>query len=152
MLPQQSCDITPVVDYIVIDYSPTMNMLSLSKFSNWNIIFPESLYAWFIANAVNLTPWICPLASHPQLLAFLLKSKSCLTSSRIFQLVLYLSSSVNLSSGSTYIQNPAAFQALLCDLEVNAHSLVVQLQEVDPFPRPSGRHLEGFSQHLYCGR
>lgn len=79
-------------------------------------------------------------SSHPQLLAFLLKSKSCLTSSRIFQLVLYLCSSVNLSSGSTYIQNPAAFRALLCDLEVNAHTSVVQLQQVNNFPRPPGRH------------
>lgn len=94
----------------------------------------KSLYMFYSqcseTDPLNLSS--CPLASRPQLLAFLLKSKSCLTSNRIFQLVLYLSSSVNLSSGSTYIQNPAAFQALLCDLEVNTS--VVQLQEVDDFP------------------
>uniref|UniRef100_A0A8C2WJA7 WDFY family member 4 n=1 Tax=Cyclopterus lumpus TaxID=8103 RepID=A0A8C2WJA7_CYCLU len=37
---------------------------------------------------------------------------------RTFQLVLYLSRSVELSSGSGCIQNIPAFQALLCDLEV----------------------------------
>lgn len=101
---------------------------------------------------VKSIPSIGSLAFHLQLLAFLLKSKSCLTSSRIFQLVLYLSSSVNLSSGSPYIQNPAAFQALLCDLEVNAHFSLVQMREADVFPRPSARHLVCFLQHLYRSR
>ncbi|KAE8280593.1 WD repeat- and FYVE domain-containing protein 4 [Larimichthys crocea] len=53
-----------------------------------------------------------------KLLAFLLKMKSNLLSHRTFQLVLYLSSSVDLSSGSGYLHNTPAFQALLCDLEV----------------------------------
>ncbi|XP_031730721.1 WD repeat- and FYVE domain-containing protein 4 isoform X5 [Anarrhichthys ocellatus] len=53
-----------------------------------------------------------------KLLAFLLKMKHNLVSYRTFQLVLYLSRSVELSSGSGCIQNTAAFQALLCDLEV----------------------------------
>ncbi|XP_029926583.1 WD repeat- and FYVE domain-containing protein 4 [Myripristis murdjan] len=53
-----------------------------------------------------------------KLLAFLLKMKSNLVSSRTFQLVLYLSSSVELSSGSVCLHHKPAFQALLCDLEV----------------------------------
>ncbi|XP_041645058.1 WD repeat- and FYVE domain-containing protein 4 isoform X2 [Cheilinus undulatus] len=53
-----------------------------------------------------------------KLLAFLLKMKSSLISHRTFQLVLYLSSSVELSSGSGCLQSTPAFQALLCDLEV----------------------------------
>ncbi|XP_030297212.1 WD repeat- and FYVE domain-containing protein 4 isoform X1 [Sparus aurata] len=53
-----------------------------------------------------------------KLLAFLLKMKSSLVSSRTFQLVLYLSSSVDFSSESSCLQNTPAFQALLCDLEV----------------------------------
>ncbi|XP_060895664.1 WD repeat- and FYVE domain-containing protein 4 isoform X1 [Labrus mixtus] len=52
-----------------------------------------------------------------KLLAFLLKMKSSLISHRTFQLVLYLSSSVELIS-SGCLQNTPAFQALLCDLEV----------------------------------
>ncbi|XP_070771661.1 WD repeat- and FYVE domain-containing protein 4 [Enoplosus armatus] len=53
-----------------------------------------------------------------KLLTFLLKMKSSMVSHRTFQLVLYLSSSVELSSGSGNRQNTPAFQALLCDLEV----------------------------------
>uniref|UniRef100_A0A3Q3FIT5 Alfy-like armadillo-like repeat domain-containing protein n=1 Tax=Labrus bergylta TaxID=56723 RepID=A0A3Q3FIT5_9LABR len=53
-----------------------------------------------------------------KLLAFLLKMKSSLISHRTFQLVLYLSSSVELVS-SGCLQNTPAFQALLCDLEVS---------------------------------
>ncbi|XP_061140965.1 WD repeat- and FYVE domain-containing protein 4 isoform X1 [Syngnathus typhle] len=53
-----------------------------------------------------------------KLLAFLLKMKKTLVSHRTFQLILYLSSSMELSCGSDYLQNPAAFQALLLDLEV----------------------------------
>uniref|UniRef100_UPI003AAAFB81 WD repeat- and FYVE domain-containing protein 4 n=1 Tax=Centroberyx gerrardi TaxID=166262 RepID=UPI003AAAFB81 len=53
-----------------------------------------------------------------KLLAFLLKTKSNLVSNRTFQLVLYLSSSVELSSGSVCLHHKPAFQALLCDLEV----------------------------------
>ncbi|XP_011601683.2 WD repeat- and FYVE domain-containing protein 4 isoform X2 [Takifugu rubripes] len=53
-----------------------------------------------------------------QLLAFLLKMKSSLISNRPFQLVLQLSTSADLISGSGYLQNTAAFQALLCNLEV----------------------------------
>ncbi|CAK6951548.1 WD repeat- and FYVE domain-containing protein 4 [Scomber scombrus] len=53
-----------------------------------------------------------------KLLAFLLKMKSNVVSYRTFQLILYLSSSVELSSGSACPQNTFAFQALLSDLEV----------------------------------
>uniref|UniRef100_A0A3B3B7H2 DUF4704 domain-containing protein n=1 Tax=Oryzias melastigma TaxID=30732 RepID=A0A3B3B7H2_ORYME len=53
-----------------------------------------------------------------KLLAFLLKMKSSLVSCRTLQLILCLSSSVELSCGSGCIQNIPAFQALLCDLEV----------------------------------
>uniref|UniRef100_A0A3B5BGB8 WDFY family member 4 n=1 Tax=Stegastes partitus TaxID=144197 RepID=A0A3B5BGB8_9TELE len=53
-----------------------------------------------------------------KLLAFLLKMKNSLVSHRTFQLVLYLSSSLELSCGSSCIQNIPAFQALLCDLDV----------------------------------
>ncbi|KAF3708270.1 WD repeat- and FYVE domain-containing protein 4 [Channa argus] len=53
-----------------------------------------------------------------KLLAFLLKMKNSLMSHRTFQLVLNLSSSVELSSGPSFLQNIPAFQALLCDLEV----------------------------------
>ncbi|XP_077438112.1 WD repeat- and FYVE domain-containing protein 4 isoform X2 [Vanacampus margaritifer] len=53
-----------------------------------------------------------------KLLAFLLKMKRSLVSHRTFQLILYLSSSMELSCGSDYLQNTAAFQALLLDLEV----------------------------------
>ncbi|XP_028982965.1 WD repeat- and FYVE domain-containing protein 4 isoform X2 [Betta splendens] len=51
-----------------------------------------------------------------KLLAFLLKMKSSLVGFRTFQLVLHLSGSVQLSTGS--LHNIPAFQALLCDLEV----------------------------------
>ncbi|XP_041866182.1 WD repeat- and FYVE domain-containing protein 4 isoform X2 [Melanotaenia boesemani] len=53
-----------------------------------------------------------------KLLAFLLKMKSSLVSHRTFQLVLCLSSSLELSCGSGCLQKTPAFQALLCDLEV----------------------------------
>ncbi|XP_070696577.1 WD repeat- and FYVE domain-containing protein 4 [Pempheris klunzingeri] len=53
-----------------------------------------------------------------KLLAFLLKMKSSLVSHRTFHLVLCLTRSVELSSGSGYLQNTQAFQALLCDLEM----------------------------------
>ncbi|XP_035461782.2 WD repeat- and FYVE domain-containing protein 4 isoform X3 [Scophthalmus maximus] len=53
-----------------------------------------------------------------KLLAFLLKMKRSLVSHRTLQLVLYLSSSVDLNSGSGCLKNTPAFQALLCDLEV----------------------------------
>ncbi|XP_033955876.1 WD repeat- and FYVE domain-containing protein 4 isoform X1 [Pseudochaenichthys georgianus] len=53
-----------------------------------------------------------------ELLAFLLKMKRSLVSHRTFQLVLYLSRSVELISGSGCLENTPAFQALLCDLEV----------------------------------
>ncbi|XP_061601856.1 WD repeat- and FYVE domain-containing protein 4 isoform X2 [Cololabis saira] len=53
-----------------------------------------------------------------KLLAFLLKTKSSLVSHRTFQLALCLSSSVELSYGSGFLQNTPAFQALLSDLEV----------------------------------
>ncbi|CAN9499844.1 unnamed protein product [Ophioblennius macclurei] len=52
------------------------------------------------------------------LLAFLLKMKGNLVTHRTFQLVLYLSSSMEMSCGSGSIQNTPAFQALLCNLEV----------------------------------
>uniref|UniRef100_H2LYT8 Alfy-like armadillo-like repeat domain-containing protein n=1 Tax=Oryzias latipes TaxID=8090 RepID=H2LYT8_ORYLA len=54
-----------------------------------------------------------------KLLAFLLKMKGSLVSCRTLQLILCLSSSVELSCGTGCIQNVPAFQALLCDLEVN---------------------------------
>ncbi|XP_062319191.1 WD repeat- and FYVE domain-containing protein 4 isoform X1 [Osmerus eperlanus] len=53
-----------------------------------------------------------------KLLAFLLKVKSVLVSSRTFQLVLSLSGSVEMGSGPACLRNKLAFQALLCDLEV----------------------------------
>ncbi|XP_077351149.1 WD repeat- and FYVE domain-containing protein 4 isoform X2 [Festucalex cinctus] len=53
-----------------------------------------------------------------KLLAFLLKTKRSLISHRTFQLILHLSSSMELSCGSDYLQSTAAFQALLLDLEV----------------------------------
>ncbi|XP_051935449.1 WD repeat- and FYVE domain-containing protein 4 isoform X1 [Hippocampus zosterae] len=53
-----------------------------------------------------------------KLLAFLLKMKKTLVSHRTFQLILYLSSSMELSCGLDFLQNTAAFQALLLDLEV----------------------------------
>uniref|UniRef100_A0A3Q2Z7R3 Alfy-like armadillo-like repeat domain-containing protein n=1 Tax=Hippocampus comes TaxID=109280 RepID=A0A3Q2Z7R3_HIPCM len=53
-----------------------------------------------------------------KLLAFLLKMKKTLVSHRTFQLILYLSSSMELSCGPDFLQNTAAFQALLLDLEV----------------------------------
>lgn len=57
---------------------------------------------------------------HTQLLAFLLKMKSSLISNRPFQLVLQLTTSADMT-GSGYLQNKAAVQALLCNLEVNFH-------------------------------
>uniref|UniRef100_A0A3P8TDE6 Alfy-like armadillo-like repeat domain-containing protein n=1 Tax=Amphiprion percula TaxID=161767 RepID=A0A3P8TDE6_AMPPE len=62
-----------------------------------------------------------------KLLAFLLKMKSSLVSHRTLQLVLYLSSSLELSCGSGCIQNIPAFQALLCDLDVSIHILESKL-------------------------
>ncbi|XP_038152382.1 WD repeat- and FYVE domain-containing protein 4 [Cyprinodon tularosa] len=53
-----------------------------------------------------------------KLLAFLLKTKSSLVSHRTFQLAMCLSSSLEMSCGTGYLQNTPAFQALLCDLEV----------------------------------
>eukprot|EP00063_Salmo_salar_P079374 XP_014054209.1 PREDICTED: WD repeat- and FYVE domain-containing protein 4 isoform X3 [Salmo salar] len=54
-----------------------------------------------------------------KLLAFLLKIKSGVLSSRTFQLVLSLSGSVDhLGSGAACLHNRPAFNALLCDLEV----------------------------------
>ncbi|XP_041734876.1 WD repeat- and FYVE domain-containing protein 4 [Coregonus clupeaformis] len=54
-----------------------------------------------------------------KLLAFLLKIKSGVLSSRTFQLVLSLSGSVDhLGSGAVSLHNRPAFNALLCDLEV----------------------------------
>ncbi|XP_061545443.1 WD repeat- and FYVE domain-containing protein 4 isoform X3 [Phycodurus eques] len=53
-----------------------------------------------------------------KLLAFLLKMKRNLVRHRTFQLILYLSSSMELSCGSDCLQNEAAFQDLLLDLEV----------------------------------
>ncbi|KAF7651117.1 hypothetical protein LDENG_00116000 [Lucifuga dentata] len=53
-----------------------------------------------------------------ELLAFLLKMKCSLVSHRIFQLVLHLSSSAEMTSEPSCLHNPTAFQALLCDLEV----------------------------------
>ncbi|XP_071336839.1 WD repeat- and FYVE domain-containing protein 4 isoform X2 [Trachinotus anak] len=53
-----------------------------------------------------------------KLLAFLLRMKRSLVTYRTLQLVLHLSSSVELSSGSGCLQNIPAFEALLCDLEV----------------------------------
>lgn len=49
--------------------------------------------------------------------------KSSLVGFRTFQLVLHLSGSVQLSTGS--LQNIPAFQALLCDLEVGIHILTL---------------------------
>lgn len=51
--------------------------------------------------------------------------KSSLISNRPFQLVLQLTTSADLSSGSGYLQNTAAFQALLCNLEVNIHIFLI---------------------------
>ncbi|KAM9847921.1 WD repeat- and FYVE domain-containing protein 4 [Aulostomus maculatus] len=53
-----------------------------------------------------------------KLLAFLLKMKSNMVSHRTFQLILHLTSSGELSSASDSLQNKAALQALLADLEV----------------------------------
>ncbi|XP_030603864.1 WD repeat- and FYVE domain-containing protein 4 isoform X2 [Archocentrus centrarchus] len=53
-----------------------------------------------------------------KLLAFLLKMKSKLVSHRTFQLILYLTSSLEQNYESSYLQNTPAFQALLCDLDV----------------------------------
>uniref|UniRef100_A0A3Q2DP19 Alfy-like armadillo-like repeat domain-containing protein n=1 Tax=Cyprinodon variegatus TaxID=28743 RepID=A0A3Q2DP19_CYPVA len=49
-----------------------------------------------------------------KLLAFLLKTKSSLVSHRTFQLAMCLSSSLEMSCGTGYLQNTPAFQALLC--------------------------------------
>uniref|UniRef100_A0A3Q0T6I0 Uncharacterized protein n=1 Tax=Amphilophus citrinellus TaxID=61819 RepID=A0A3Q0T6I0_AMPCI len=53
-----------------------------------------------------------------KLLAFLLKMKSKLVSHRTFQLILYLTSSLEQNYESSYLHNTPAFQALLCDLDV----------------------------------
>lgn len=53
-----------------------------------------------------------------KLLAFLLKSKSNIVSNRTLQLVLCLADSMEVSSGSVYLQNVPVFKALLSDLEV----------------------------------
>ncbi|XP_061692384.1 WD repeat- and FYVE domain-containing protein 4 isoform X2 [Syngnathoides biaculeatus] len=53
-----------------------------------------------------------------KLLVFLLKMKNTLVSLRTFQLILYFSSSMELSQGSDCLQNEAAFRDLLSDLEV----------------------------------
>ncbi|XP_037638382.1 WD repeat- and FYVE domain-containing protein 4 isoform X1 [Sebastes umbrosus] len=53
-----------------------------------------------------------------KLLGFLLKMKRSLVSNRTFQLVLYLSKSVEPISESDCLQSTPAFQDLLCDLEV----------------------------------
>ncbi|XP_077585653.1 WD repeat- and FYVE domain-containing protein 4 isoform X2 [Stigmatopora nigra] len=53
-----------------------------------------------------------------KLLSFLLKMKSNMVSHRTFQLILYLSSSIELSCSSDCLPNKAAFQALLLDQEV----------------------------------
>uniref|UniRef100_A0A3Q1F0J1 Alfy-like armadillo-like repeat domain-containing protein n=1 Tax=Acanthochromis polyacanthus TaxID=80966 RepID=A0A3Q1F0J1_9TELE len=60
-----------------------------------------------------------------KLLAFLLKMKSSLVSHRTFQLVLSLSSSLELSCNSGCIQNIPAFRDLLCDLDVSVHILEI---------------------------
>ncbi|XP_054655209.1 WD repeat- and FYVE domain-containing protein 4 isoform X2 [Dunckerocampus dactyliophorus] len=53
-----------------------------------------------------------------KVLAFLLKMKSSLISHRTFQLILHLTSSMELSSGSDCLQSTAAFEVLLLDLEL----------------------------------
>ncbi|XP_062375001.1 WD repeat- and FYVE domain-containing protein 4 isoform X2 [Sardina pilchardus] len=53
-----------------------------------------------------------------KLLAFLLKMKAPLISSRTFQLVLSLTGTVELGSGSGLVYNLPAFQQLLCDAEM----------------------------------
>ena len=71
----------------------------------------------FGANVLCYDVSICTCLSL-QLLAFLLKTKSVLVSSRTFQLVLYMCSSLELLSGPVCLPNTPAFQALLCNLEV----------------------------------
>ncbi|XP_042565532.1 WD repeat- and FYVE domain-containing protein 4 isoform X2 [Clupea harengus] len=53
-----------------------------------------------------------------KILAFLLKTKASLISSRTFQLVLSLTGTVELGSGSSLVHNLPAFQDLLCDAEI----------------------------------
>ncbi|KAJ3610112.1 hypothetical protein NHX12_022206, partial [Muraenolepis orangiensis] len=53
-----------------------------------------------------------------QLLAFLLKMKGGLVSSRTFQLVLYLCRYVDRGPGPECLHSPPAFRALLCNLEM----------------------------------
>ncbi|XP_064174469.1 WD repeat- and FYVE domain-containing protein 4 isoform X1 [Anguilla rostrata] len=53
-----------------------------------------------------------------KLLAFLLKTKSQLISHRTFQLILAIVGTMELGSGSVYVQNLSAFRDILCDLEV----------------------------------
>ncbi|KAG9341100.1 hypothetical protein JZ751_019854 [Albula glossodonta] len=53
-----------------------------------------------------------------KLLAFLLKMKSHLISSRTFQLILSIVGTMELGSGSVYVQNLSAFRDILCDFEV----------------------------------
>ncbi|KAJ8418169.1 hypothetical protein AAFF_G00138780 [Aldrovandia affinis] len=53
-----------------------------------------------------------------KLLAFLLKMKSHLISSRTFQLILSIVGTMELGNGSLYVQNLSAFQDILCDFEV----------------------------------
>uniref|UniRef100_H3AB29 Uncharacterized protein n=1 Tax=Latimeria chalumnae TaxID=7897 RepID=H3AB29_LATCH len=53
-----------------------------------------------------------------KLLAFLLKKKSRLLSSRIFQLILSIAGTVELGCDSTLIHNQCAFRDILCDFEV----------------------------------
>uniref|UniRef100_A0A8C9RY85 Uncharacterized protein n=1 Tax=Scleropages formosus TaxID=113540 RepID=A0A8C9RY85_SCLFO len=55
---------------------------------------------------------------HLQLLAFLLKKKACLISSRTFQLLLSIVGTMELGSSLAHVQNHSAFLDLLCDFEV----------------------------------
>ncbi|XP_029110052.1 WD repeat- and FYVE domain-containing protein 4 [Scleropages formosus] len=53
-----------------------------------------------------------------KLLAFLLKKKACLISSRTFQLLLSIVGTMELGSSLAHVQNHSAFLDLLCDFEV----------------------------------
>ncbi|KAJ8361381.1 hypothetical protein SKAU_G00179060 [Synaphobranchus kaupii] len=53
-----------------------------------------------------------------KLLAFLLKMKAHLISHRTFQLILAIVGTMELGSGSVYVQNLSAFRDILCDFEV----------------------------------
>ncbi|KPP72299.1 hypothetical protein Z043_108709, partial [Scleropages formosus] len=61
-----------------------------------------------------------------KLLAFLLKKKACLISSRTFQLLLSIVGTMELGSSLAHVQNHSAFLDLLCDFEVTTIATVME--------------------------